>query len=74
MNERELTDGRYLGDGAYASYDGYQFWLAANDHRNKLVALEPTVLILLLEYVRDVYAHYGAEQQLSNFKDALGDN
>jgi|GEM_PF-1976232 len=40
----------YLGDGVYASYDGYHIWLAANDHRNKVVALEPGVFRRLLNY------------------------
>ena len=26
---------RYLGDGVYASFDGYQVWLAANHHDEK---------------------------------------
>jgi hypothetical protein len=41
----------YLGDGVYASYDGYQIWLAANHHENKLVALEPAVFARLCKYV-----------------------
>ena len=36
----------YLGDGVYASFDGYQIWLAVNDHNNKVIALEPQVLKL----------------------------
>ncbi len=47
---------RYLGDGVYASFDGYQIWLAANDHRNKVVALEPSVFGALLRYERDLSA------------------
>ena len=33
----------YLGDGVYLSHDGFQFWLAANHHDNKVIALEPAV-------------------------------
>ena len=40
----------YLGDGVYASFDGYQIWLAVNHHENKQVALEPKVMEALLEY------------------------
>ena len=40
----------YLGDGVYASFDGYQIWLAVNDHRNKVVTLEPGVFNNLVEY------------------------
>lgn len=45
----------YLGDGVYASFDGYQIWLAVNHHENKQVAMEPTVLMMLLAYAEDVY-------------------
>lgn len=42
----------YLGDGVYASFDGYHIWLAANHHENRVVALEPAVLAQLIEYAR----------------------
>jgi hypothetical protein len=42
---------RYLGDGVYASFDGYHVWLAVNDHNNKVVALEPEVFEALVSYV-----------------------
>jgi hypothetical protein len=45
----------YLGDGVYASFDGYQIWLAVNHHGNKQVAMEPTVLLSLLSYAERVY-------------------
>ena len=44
----------YLGDGVYASFDGYQIWLAVNHHENKQVALEPKVMEALLEYANRV--------------------
>jgi hypothetical protein len=40
----------YLGDGVYASFDGYQIWLAANHHENKVVALDPEVFRALVRY------------------------
>jgi hypothetical protein len=40
----------YLGDGVYASFDGYHIWLAVNHHTNKVVALEPDVLKALNLY------------------------
>jgi len=53
----------HLGDGVYASFDGYQIWLAANDHRNKVVALEPQVVMALIEWIKsggpDVLRHFG---------------
>jgi hypothetical protein len=42
----------YLGDGVYASYDGFQIWLAVNHHENKQVALEPQVFKRLCEYAK----------------------
>lgn len=29
----------YIGDGVYVSFDGYQIWLAANHHTNKVCEL-----------------------------------
>ena len=46
MNEENV----YLGDGVYASFDGYQIWLAVNHHENKQVALEPRVVDALMAY------------------------
>lgn len=48
---------RYLGDGLYASFDGYHFILRApkmnGDHT---VALEPQVLDAFQRYIADVLA------------------
>lgn len=46
----------YLGDGVYVSFDGYQLWLAANHHENKVIALEPSVYEALTNYVRGLKA------------------
>jgi hypothetical protein len=46
----EIIAPRYLGDGVYASFDGFQIWLSVNDHRNKVVALDPEVMANLIEY------------------------
>lgn len=40
----------HLGDGVYASFDGYYIHLAVNDHRNLVVALEPEVQQRLVKY------------------------
>lgn len=50
MNEQDT----YLGDGVYASYDGYAIWLAVNHHENKQVALEPAVMVALLRFADKV--------------------
>ncbi len=47
-------DDEHLGDGVYASHDGYQIWLAANHHENKVVALEPVVLAALIAYAKRI--------------------
>lgn len=44
----------YLGDGVYASFDGYHVNLAVNHHENHAVALEPQVLDALTRYVERV--------------------
>lgn len=45
---------RYLGDGVYASFDGYQIWLARGTHENKVIALDPEVFESLIDYQRDL--------------------
>jgi len=50
MDENEPYPSTYLGDGVYASFDGYQVWLAVNHHENNVVALEPAVLTHLVQY------------------------
>lgn len=54
MNEKDA----YLGDGVYASFDGYQIWLAVNHHENKQVALEPKVMEALLAYANRVWGKH----------------
>lgn len=49
----ERTRREYLGDGVYASFDGYHIWLAVNHHGNDVVALEQPVMDALAR-TRDV--------------------
>ena len=42
----------YLGDGVYASFDGWQIWLAANHHENNVIALDPEVFEQLVQYAK----------------------
>lgn len=46
---------RYIGDGVYASYDDYHIWLdlRAQD-RTTRIALEPNVVMELIQYAIDV--------------------
>ena len=52
--DTEMTKDKYLGDGVYASFDGYQIWLAVNDHTNKVVALDPNVSDALVNYISEL--------------------
>ena len=49
----------YIGDGVYVRFDGYHIWLAANDHHNETVALEPEVFAGLLRYARRINKENG---------------
>jgi len=62
MSPEEITRGRHLGDGVYASFDGFQIWLAANHHENRVVAIEPSVFLELVRYQQDLKAHFSKEQ------------
>ena len=47
----------YLGDGLYASFDGYYITLRApREFRDHFVALEPQVFDELLAYKEGIYA------------------
>lgn len=54
----------YIGDGLYASFDGFSFWLRAprgdGDHE---VALEPDVLAGFQRFVRETSAATDADDQ-----------
>ena len=52
MSEELEKYNSYLGDGVYASFDGYMIWLAVNHHENKVVALEPEVIQTFIEYLK----------------------
>ena len=51
MNEQQA----YLGDGVYASFDGWQIWLAVNHHENVQLALDQQTLAALLRYAEKVW-------------------
>lgn len=41
----------YLGDGVYASFDGYQLWLrVTRENGDERIALEPNVFESLIRY------------------------
>lgn len=50
------TNHEYLGDGVYASYDGYQICLHVGAHTNEpVVALEPEVFERLVAYSKKLW-------------------
>ena len=58
---------RYIGDGVYASFDGYGIMLDLRAQDPTLpitkILLEPPVLHKLNEFDRDLHAHFAAQQQ-----------
>ncbi len=51
MTQAEPSKPTYLGDGLYANFDGYQFWLIANNiDTGQRVALDPQVFREFLAY------------------------
>lgn len=50
-----LTHKRYLGDGVYASFDGYYIWLTTErENRTHSIALEPEVFTALVNYLKSL--------------------
>ncbi len=49
---------RYLGDGVYIQWDGYAYWLRANDHRDAYctdkICLEPAVINAMKKFISNM--------------------
>jgi hypothetical protein len=59
-------DDTYLGDGVYASFDGYQIWLDTRaQHPVNRIALEPSVYAALTNYVALLSRQPGAHEVAS---------
>ena len=57
MSDKQNRQPRtHLGDGAYARYDGYSFWLYTHDgyRETNRVCLEPSVLGAFQEFVKEI--------------------
>lgn len=53
---------KYIGDGVYAKFDGYQIWLGAErDGINHNIALEPDVFSNLVAYAESIYGEPSCE-------------
>lgn len=48
---------RYLGDGVYASWDGFQIWLTTQT--GDKIALEPEVFQELIKFNEDLQKQHG---------------
>jgi len=57
MDNEERKKHSYIGDGVYAQFDGFGFWLRANHHTDEMctdkIYIEPSVL----KSLNDFYAH-----------------
>jgi hypothetical protein len=57
--------GTHLGDGAYIVPDPYghsgQVWLAANDHRNRVVAVDGSAINLMLRWLIEHHTSIAVE-------------
>lgn len=64
MSAESRGQPRYLGDGVYASFDGYQVWLRVDGACS--IALEPAVWAQLVAYVDALKA---ADDELTGLRD-----
>lgn len=52
----ERGEETYIGDGVYASFDGYHIWLRApREAGDHFIALEPSVYSALMRYADTVF-------------------
>jgi hypothetical protein len=52
MDEEEQKIETYLGDGVYASFDGFGIWLDLRAQGPERICLEPNVLVALVEFAK----------------------
>ena len=62
-------DDRYLGDGVYASFDGYCIVLDLRQQNTSRIALEPTVFTALLQYAEDLRAKATIDKAMAEGED-----
>jgi hypothetical protein len=62
-------DEHYLGDGLYASFDGWQFCLRApRENGDHVVYLEPHVLASLIAYAKAVTSANTVAESFDQFR------
>jgi hypothetical protein len=60
---KQQNDPRHLGDGAYASHDGYHIWVSADrDGITHCVAFEPGLIQELVRYEADIRRKYAPKE------------
>jgi hypothetical protein len=45
---------KYLGDGIYVDFDGYQISISVNNHSNMVAFLDPQVVHNFKEYIKEI--------------------
>lgn len=66
-----MSSETYLGDGLYASFDGYSIWLRApHPDREHTVALEPSVFAALIDFAKrcEAQARHEHAQEEAKFE------
>lgn len=54
------TDHKYIGDGVYVSFDGFQLWLRLGAHdAEPLIALDPATFKALTEHGTRIFERAG---------------
>lgn len=66
-----MGNDKYIGDGVYLSHDGYQLWLAANHHENKVVAIDPQVFTNLIKAGMKMFAEIYADEEIERMKEEI---
>jgi len=56
MGEKKVEPETYIGDGVYASFDGYQIKLRTNrDGPDEVIYIEPMVYMALVNFAKKVW-------------------
>jgi len=55
VSSQSLAEPTYLGDGVYASFDGYHIWLKTGGGKDPQIALEPSVYFSLRRYAQSIW-------------------
>jgi hypothetical protein len=61
MTDAPKIPDRYLGDGVYARWDGWQIWIRL-DNGIEEIALEPEVLQALMKYHEYIISVYKGDK------------